>query len=389
VTTLMSAARAADTPPVALPVRELVPPPFPDANSVWGATGRDDAGNVWIGVSAKQAGHHAHLMRYEPGWDVWTDAGAVDAALRATGGRPAGEGQTKIHSRIVEAEDGWLYLASLDEEGERDDGSVPPRWGGHLWRVDPRSLQWQHVLAVPEGLIALGGGGRYLFALGYWGHVLYCHDVRTGTTGRVEVGSVGGHVSRNLVADDAGHAWVPRVTRRADGGVDAGLAAFDAGLTLLATTPLPDYFAPGERPESNHGITGWVVSPAGTVYFTTHHGRLYRIDPGPGGTGPVTSLGFLHPEGRAYAPSLFLLDDGHTLAGAVQREERFEFVTRHPGSGRATVFPIDTSAWHGVLLYGSAARDDAGGLYLGGRVAREAGGHRPLVLRVGPVLPQP
>ena len=37
-------------------VRELRLPPFPDANSVWGATGRDFSGSVWVGVSTRSTG---------------------------------------------------------------------------------------------------------------------------------------------------------------------------------------------------------------------------------------------------------------------------------------------------------------------------------------------
>ncbi len=33
-------------------VRELTVPPFEGANAIWGATGRDSSGGIWIGVSA-------------------------------------------------------------------------------------------------------------------------------------------------------------------------------------------------------------------------------------------------------------------------------------------------------------------------------------------------
>src|SRR5688572_13844241 len=56
-------------------VRELAMPPFSDATAVWGATGRDDDGSIWVGVSATHDGNSAHLMRYDAALNLWQDAG--------------------------------------------------------------------------------------------------------------------------------------------------------------------------------------------------------------------------------------------------------------------------------------------------------------------------
>jgi hypothetical protein len=73
----------------------------------------------------------AHLMRYDPTIDAWHDRGAVVDQLKAAGVHRDGEGQVKIHSKIIPADDGWLYFASMDEDGENPSASTPPRWGGH------------------------------------------------------------------------------------------------------------------------------------------------------------------------------------------------------------------------------------------------------------------
>lgn len=111
-------------------VRELSIPQFANATSVWGATGRDSRGHIWVGVSASSSGMSAHLLRYDPEADAWRDSGAVVEKLKAAGRYRDGEGQIKIHSKIVPADDGWLYFASTDEEGESDVAMVPPRWAG-------------------------------------------------------------------------------------------------------------------------------------------------------------------------------------------------------------------------------------------------------------------
>lgn len=364
-------------------VRELPLPSFPDATSVWGATGRDFRGHIWVGVSASSPGMSAHLFEYDPEADAWQDRGSVVDRLKAAGLNHEGEGQIKIHTKIVPASDGWLYFASTDEEGETPQGDVPPRWGGHLWRIHPDHHTWQHVLAVPEGLVAVSGVGRYIYTLGYWDHVLYQYDTVTGATRRVVVGSVGGHVSRNFLADIRGHAYVPRLRIQPGGTVSAMLVEYDADLKELASSPL-DFYLDRESPETNHGIVGLAYLADGSLLFTTHIGQLYRIEPRDGGPATVTALGWWYPEGKAYAPSLFALGGNAWVAGVVQRPHNFEWVVSRPGTGMSATFPLDTLGLRQVLLYGSVSRDNAGRAYVGGWASNGHGGQRPLILRIDP-----
>ncbi|MFP5398438.1 MAG: hypothetical protein ACLGIT_08925, partial [Gammaproteobacteria bacterium] len=66
-------------------VRELKLPTFADATSVWGATGRDFSGGVWVGVSTAPAGSSARLFQHDASTDTWHDRGSVVEQLAAAG----------------------------------------------------------------------------------------------------------------------------------------------------------------------------------------------------------------------------------------------------------------------------------------------------------------
>lgn len=377
---VLGGARVAIAASVAAPsVTELPVPAFPDANAIWGATGRDARGDLWFGVSAKRPGSSAHLMRLDPATGRWTDAGAVNDQLSRAGIRREGEGQVKIHSRILQAADGWLYFTSMDEVGEQEDGSMLPRWGSHLWRVDPATLRWEHLLAVPEGLVAAASGGPYVFALGYFGHVLYRFHTRSGEVRRAIVGAEGGHACRNMLADARGHAFVPRLGRTGAGDGEARLVEFDAQFDVRAATPLPRY-PTAEGPAANHGIVGLASMPDGRTFFTTHDGWLHALMPMGDAATTVLDHGHFHPEGVSYAPSLFVARGGAALEGVARRDGRFDWVRRDLLSGRSAAWPIDLGGRREVLLYGSMTTDDAGRRYVAGWQASDDGGHRPLLL---------
>ena len=358
--------------------RELAIPPFPDATSVWGATGRDPRGHIWVGISASSPGMSAHLMEYDPDADALRDHGAVVEQLKAAEIFRPGEGQIKIHSKIVPGEDGWLYFASTDEEGESD--TTLPRWGSHLWRIHPELHRWEHLIAVPEGLVAVNGVGRNIFALGYWGHVLYRYDTQTGDIAHTVIGSVPGHVSRNFLADVRGHAYVPRVAARADGSLSAQLVQYDSALLEIAATPLEFYLRKGS-PAENHGIIGLAFLQDGSLLFTTHSGQLYRVEPQPRAAAQVTALGWFHPEGEAYAPSLFALGSS-LISGVAQRSGRYEWVVFELNTRVSAAIPVDTKNLERLLLYGSISRDDAGRFYVGGWASAGSGNQRPVVLQL-------
>ena len=365
-------------------VQRVQLPQVEQANAIWGATGRDPRGQLWFGVSVASARGSAHLLNYAPRTGSWRVAGSVTGELARLGLLRPGESQVKIHSRIVTGEDGWIYFTSSDEDGEREDGSALPRWGGHLWRTRADDPHWEHLAAVPEALIAAGAAGPFIDALGYWGHVLYRFDTRRGTLTRVAVGSVGGHASRNFLSTPAGHAFVPRVWRAPDGRLQAALVEFDAQLRELAATPLMHYLG-GERPETSHGITALATLPDGRIAFTTSLGQLYLITPAPNAPASVQALGWFHPDGEAYASGLFAYGGGNLLAGVCRRRGAgFDWVVYELLTRSALALPLDTTSARGVLLYGSQTRDDEGACYLAGWASEGQGTQRPLLLRVLP-----
>jgi hypothetical protein len=369
----------------ALPtVRVIAIPEFWGSYAIWGATGNDAKGHIWIGVTSNddRGSGSAHLFEFDPEAGVLTDRGNVVQELERLKLRKAGETQMKIHSRIVQAADGRLYFTSMDESGENDDGSKLPTWGGHFWRLGPTHL-WRHLAVAPQALIAAAAGGPYVYALGYFNHVLFQFDTRSGVWRSTTVGAAGGHVSRNFFADDRGHAFVPRVTRQGDRS-DVALVEVDASLKEVGSTPLEEYF---ERDlNESHGIVAIHPDGSGGWYFTTGKGRLYHEESQPSGPARVSDLGWFHPDGSRYVASLFRDASSGTLYGVASPSswgsKTFEWVARR-ADGSVTIAPLpygsSPSFPHGALLYGSMTHDTAGRFYVVGSME-----YKPVVLQVTP-----
>jgi hypothetical protein len=372
---------------VAPEVRHVRMPDVPGNSFVWGATGRDETGNVWIGVSVDGGPHpSAHLVEYDPTADVAMDRGNVLDELDRLGLMQPGEAQVKIHSRIVQAGDGHLYFATMNDTHEEGGPRAPP-FGSHLWRFRLPERRWEHLLAAPEGLIAVAGGGDFIYALGYPDHRLVQYHVPTSTARWITVGSQAGHISRNFIADARGHVFVPRL-RPGPAESMATLVEFDTDLRELDATPMPHYLA--GAPVEAHGIVAFQHLPDRSVYFATDIGRLYRIDTDFGsGPGLVTDAGWFNPQGTAYTPSLFttsgtttLVGLGHNLHGGADRSSWLTYDLRLKLSFAVPFHlpEIGGKPLRDVLLYGSQTRDRYGDFYVVG--SHSDGRARPLVLRI-------
>ncbi len=377
------------------PPQSLVAPPLvervvldgvSDVRPLSGSTGRDLEGRIWFGVTHGPAPETARLVQYDHRARSWYTSASVDDQLRRLNLTREGERQRHIVSKVVSADDGWLYFASMDREGEKADGSALPRWGGHLWRMRAGTEDWEHLVAVPEALIAVGGAGRYVYALGYWGHVLYQYDTHATTVRRLAVGSVGGHVSRNLLTDIHGHAYVPRVAAGPGGRLQASLIEIDTQMREVGSTPLDFYLDAGD-PNENRGITAMSTLPDGRLVFTTARGHLYQVEPRQDAPGKVTALGWLHPSGEAQAGSLFAFGGDNLVAGATVRGDRHEWVVFELLTRTSIARPLDVKGGKSVALYGSQSRDDDGGCYLVGWSGETGGKTEPLVLRVSAAGP--
>ena len=360
-------------------LRTIALPAFPGANAIWGATGSDSRGGIWAGISALGGGNSAHLVEFDPTISRVFDRGDVLSELAKLGPRPGEESQNKLHSRMVQAGDGWLYFASTDEADESN--TTSPRWGSHLWRLRPGVGRWEHILAVPEGLIALAAVGRWVYALGLWDHVLYCHDTRSKVTNRAVVGAVAGHMSRNFIVDGAGHAYVPRVTLGRD-RLMASLVEYTPALEIVGETPL-EHYADTANPVAAQGITAFVALADGSHIIATSVGHLYRITPRAYGAASVLPLGWFHPDGAAFVPSLFTWDGVRHIVGLARDAAMgwqwvvYDLITRR---GAAQPFKHGETETP-LLLYGSMTTDQQGRFYIGGR--RRQGDQRfPVLLQL-------
>jgi hypothetical protein len=379
-------------------VVRLALPSFDGAHAIWGATGQSVDGHIWFGVTAEGSPvPSAHLVEYDPSANRFIDRGDVVGQLNAAGVLRKGEHQAKIHSRIVPGPDNYLYFSSMDEEGEHEDGSQLPRWGGHLWRMSLATFKWEHLVATPEALIAVGAGDRYVYALGYFGHVLFQFDTSTRDIRRIPVGSLGGHVSRNFIVDYRGHAFVPRLRAAAR----VSIVELGTNLEELKETPLePEHYFDASV-TGTHGMTGLQEMSDGSWYFTTHVGFLYRIQPPARSSSvdqsaaTVSRVSWLHPNGQMYIASLFSPDGTDTLLAlshnvlAEGATGRYQWLTLDLKNNVSRVAPfaagnMDDSVVGRMSLYGSSTRDSQGNHYVVGIAPTGTKGEDPIVLRVTP-----
>jgi len=407
--------------PASLKIRWIDLPDFEGTYAVWGGTGRDDAGNILLGVSTTWTPEapqpSARLFRYSPAdtgklelvgdivgtlknlginREAHLPLDAVGRVLDAGSDGPTTlckESQMKIHSKLVAMDDGWTYFASMDEWNENGDGSQLPYWGSHLWRCRSEDNRWEHLASVPEALIAVSGVGRYLFALGYYGHVVYCYDTATQSMIQHEVGSWRGHISRNIAATAQGHVFVPRVVDggpndKADASPKVQLVELDHKLEELGATPLEHYSATPNA--SSHGLTGVANLADETVAFTTADGFLYQIAPTGESAANVQAVDWFNPAGKAYCASLFCIDGQRYLCGVTSRKgyAGFEWVTYdlQTNTSQAQPFEIPNVPDHGmkrIFLCGSNTRDDRGNFYVVGCYRTVKGNRQlPLCLQV-------
>ena len=372
--------------------REIPVPDAPGAWAIWGATGRDRRGHIWFAVATHQVETpSAHLFEFIPRTGEVIARGDVVSELKRLGLLRDGESQMKIHTKMIQAGE-YLYFASMDEDGEDEVTEKLPTWGGHLWRLRLRDNRWEHLLTTPEALIAVAGTARHIYAMGYFGHVLYQYDIDTGRTRSVRVGSMGGHVSRNILCDRRGHAYVPRIRAAERGGPVATLVEYDTSLKEIGETPLK-YYLRG-RPSQSHGIIGHQMLPDGSIAFTTHSGWLSLIQPaGDDGPAKVTDIGWFRPTGPTYAPMLFADSTGRFLMGAVRGgwDQPLQWVVYDLKTRTHSVGPFQVSQPVGLdvgrsLLYGSRTRDDDGNCYIVGTQPKggRGEGSKPIVLQVRP-----
>ena len=411
-----------------LVIDEIELPWIENGHAIWGSVGRDHRGHIWIGITASQG--YGSLLEYNPIQQEIHERGTVELALSDHKLLFPGTTQTTLHSRIVQAPDGYLYFCSMETRGQIAKSQTASQWGSHLWRIHPRKGGWVHVAKSPTALVALSCTGRYVYCLGYFGHVIYQYDTKTGEWTSVRVGSVGGHVSRNLISDKRGHVFVPRVTEVAgsierkraeairssesDKNADAStkfrtiktpitrdkprkvsgkpiepdyyveLVEYDRDLHELRATPLTHYQAGVD----GHGITGLQLMADDSIIFSTSVGYLYQILPQPADSDAaarIVPLRYLHPDGPRYVASLFTVEGERYVMGiARDAKGNYDWVTYDLVSKivRKEVLDLpreeDVPIWR-ILIYGSIARDHVGRFYI---VGTDQKNNIPVVYRI-------
>jgi len=338
-------------------------------DAIWGATGRDDEGNIYIGTSSHSSSYgSSFLYQYNPLTEQIIPQSDTVAQLKYNDVYRQGMRQNKLHSKFFQANDGYIYFSSFDEGGESK--GINPTWGGNLWRKKPHSKNWEHLLATDEALVAINTNGRFVYALGYWDHVLYQFDIKTSRINRVVVGSVEEHVSRNFIVDELGHAYVPMLKTNDFNEIETYLNEYDEKLSQVASYPIPNYLS-GNMTE-HHGIIGYTSMKNGDVFFTSSEGGLYQIKPFVKGQNKLKYHGMMHPDGSAYIPSLFSTDGEGILIAIGRRNingklKQFERILYDVNSAIAINQPLNTYNLKSILLYGSLTKDNFGNAYIGGR----------------------
>ena len=349
--------------------------------AIWGATGRDNDGNLYFGLSTYSGiNDTAYLVKYNPRTGISELQSDTISELKNARLYVEGMSQNKLHSKFFMAEDGYLYFSSFDEVGETK--SRNPIYGGNLWRKLPESDSWEHLVATEHALMAVNVHGRYVYALGYWGHILYQYDIISQRTNRITVGSVDGHISRNFVVNKRGHVFVPRVERSADGKMSAALVEVAPSMAITDVHPLEDYA--NEDGFGSHGIVAYTLMQNGDAYFTTSPGGLYHIGESSTGRHAVNYLGKFEPQYQnSYIASMFSPDGESLLVGLGRNKETkgYYWYIRELNTQLTVNYPIESLQNEAYLLYGSITTDDEGNMYIVGRDTSNRSRHRPVVIK--------
>ncbi|MAG75228.1 MAG: hypothetical protein CL811_00600 [Colwelliaceae bacterium] len=333
-------------------------------NAIWGAVGRDDNGSIYFGVSTHGGDiGTAYLYQYSPETDEVKPQSDVISQLKRAGLFRDGMRQNKLHSKFYQANDGYLYFSSFDETGEAE--GVNPKWGGHLWRKKPEAYNWEHVLETDEALIAINTNGRYVYALGYWDHVLYQYDTQTNAFKQITVGSTSTHVSRNFIVDENGHAFVPSLQLNDFNELVVNLNHYDTELRLLGSYPMASYQK--DPIKYHHGIIAYTTLENGDIYFTTSDGGLYQLALNAGGGEKLTLKGSMHEVDSPYIASLFPLAGKTMVTGLSQYSEnnkrKYAWVNYETQNQLSIAHDIDINL---PGLWGTVTKDDLGNMYVGG-----------------------
>ncbi len=260
---------------------------FPTRHSgqCWNSLARDGAGRIYLGNSTHK--DNSYVYRYDPAAGQMRCLGDLLSNIRY-GGR-GGTDNGKIHSPFVEGPGGSFYFLS------HCGGDEDIRYGGHLWRLDPRT----------DRIIDLGvpvpGNTNFVLSQPRDGIAYTCStpsglfircDLNAGTFTPVEKTDMGW--VRHMPDDLEGNLYICWANR---------IRKFDPAVgrwQVVATNPQT-------HPDRTIGpVPGFTWSADSTrLYFVSHvQGNLFRWTVG---SPTIEPLGKLHPDRRpVYLHSIHL-----------------------------------------------------------------------------------
>lgn len=397
-------------------IKGLLLPVSDGDEAILGSTGRDSKGRIYFGVSSNASSKcSAGILQFLPGTGRMGLLGRVDTAVASIALQRKASLQDKIHSKIYEASDGHLYFASLDGADEDSDGGDGSTAGGYLIRIHGETGEWESVLQTADSLIAIGSGGRYVYALEYFGSKIYQFDTKTQKARSVAVSNCGGHVSRNILVTPNDHVLFLRVSLTRSDDVRPGttwmatvqqgdreyqlqdsgngelqrrvlveLVEFDEDLKELHAWPLDGYETHGNVP--SEGITSFASLMDGSFLFTTPDGLLWRVYPSGENPGRIESLGWIHPEGKSGSTAMFAPTGKDFVIAVTRFGRRHELLIYYLNLRESAALALDPSSSQFLqrplsLSYGSETMDDFGNAYLVGW-QKKSDSYHPLVLQV-------
>jgi sugar lactone lactonase YvrE len=215
-------------------------------------------------------------------------------------------GQGKIHTRVVEGEDGRIYGGTMmgGHYSHRVATYDYPRSypGGHLWVYDPRTGVTSDLgIPVPREAVysvAVDTDRGKLYGITFHHRQFFVYDLNSGS---VELkGDVG--VGEDVYVDTAGFVYT--------NGPWGNVVRYDPDADELIDLPI--YFP--RRPDGSQGTNGpnmATLATDGGIYSTTFWGIIYRFDPHAGALGEMVSFGSVLGEGEehVYTPNLALSRD--------------------------------------------------------------------------------
>lgn len=348
-------------------ISNLTLPPEKNGAVSWGATGRDDNGNIYFGVSTYTSyDNTAFLYQLNSQTNEIEYLSDVITELKHSGFYKEGDSQNKLHSKFYQADDGYVYFTSFDETGESESKQQLPTFGGHIWRIKPGERRWEHMLSTKEALIALNTDGRYVYALGYWNHVLYQYDTLSRRFNRLTVGSADGHVSRNILTSK-NRVFVPKVEKSKEGNTLVHLIEYDTELNMLDAHPLEHYM--NENIYGSHGIVSYSTLKNGDIYFITGKGALYKIAITNNDKRNVEFISFISDSNSpgGYFPSLFTLDGQDFLVGmgVIKGTKQYSWFIHELSTNTTVTYDLPDFN-NQFLLYGSVTRNEDGDMFIVG-----------------------